>query len=162
MPVENKDGGVVNCTMDEDENGEGTADEDENGEGTEDNDDSNEGTALDAADVKRRLARLEKRSDFRAVQRQVAQRNALAKQLSGFVGVFDHSDMTVGDVARYGAKKLGLNAGKGQELAAVQGYMAGAGKVRAQSQRLLNGVGMDSARTTGGTITKYARNGGKV
>lgn len=57
----------------------------------------------------------------------VAQRDALAKRLSPFIGVFDHADKTLTQVAAYGIEKLGLkNVTAGHELTALDAYLAGA------------------------------------
>lgn len=131
-----------------------TADEDDD-EGTADEDDLKDGSGMDAADIVRRLDQLERRADFRTVQRQIKARDELARSLSVHVGTFDHSDMTTGDVARYGAKKLGLKVRKGTEIAAVQGYLAGAQK---PAQRLVSGVGLDgkdAAKGAKSAINKY-------
>ena len=127
----------------------------------EDDDGTKDGCGMDAQDVARRLRRLEQRVDFRNVQRQTRIRDELAASLSHHVGVFDHSDMSTGDVARYGIKKLGLRAPKGKELAVVQGYLAGAGR-SANRGRLVAGVAMDSATGGNSAISKYARKGGKA
>lgn len=55
----------------------------------------------------------------------IADRDALASKLSGFVGVFDHSRMTVQQVAEYGAKKLDIPCPKGAERTAVEAYLHG-------------------------------------
>lgn len=58
-----------------------------------------------------------------AVIGRIAKRDTLAKQLSGHVGTFDHSDMTLDKVVAYGIEKLGLKVDKGQEFAALSGYL---------------------------------------
>lgn len=56
--------------------------------------------------------------------------NELSDLLSTQIGTFDHSEMTLADVARYGLKKLnemkgaGLTCDSGEELATVRGYLA--------------------------------------
>lgn len=56
---------------------------------------------------------------------EVAQRDALATKLSAFVGTFDHSEMTLSDVAKYGVKKLSIPTMDGQEVSAVTAYLHG-------------------------------------
>lgn len=70
-------------------------------------------TALDAKPI-----------TFADVAKQIAARDALAKQVSPFVGAFDHSEMDEAGVAVYAADKLELKAPKGSELAYVRGYLA--------------------------------------
>ncbi|MDR0736614.1 MAG: DUF2213 domain-containing protein [Zoogloeaceae bacterium] len=77
---------------------------------TEDEGKEAEKTGMDAADVKRLL-------------RHLAVRDRMAQALKPHVGVFDHADMTLADVARYGVKKLGIQAKAGQEFAALSGYL---------------------------------------
>lgn len=55
----------------------------------------------------------------------IADRDALAAKLSGFVGSFDHALMTASKVAEYGVKKLGIPAAKGQERVALDAWMHG-------------------------------------
>ncbi|MDR2093017.1 MAG: DUF2213 domain-containing protein [Azoarcus sp.] len=61
---------------------------------------------------------------LRRTMRHLAVRDRLAEALKPHIGVFDHRDMTIDEVARYGAGKLRIKAGKGQELPALQGYLA--------------------------------------
>jgi hypothetical protein len=76
-------------------------------------DDEKKENAMDAAIIKK------------SVITEMAQVSKLADKLSHFVGTFDHSDMGLQDVAKYGAEKLGIACDKGQELAALQGYLHG-------------------------------------
>lgn len=58
--------------------------------------------------------------DEAAVVGALARKSDLVEKLSTFVGTFDHSKMTVQQVAEYGVKKLGINGvAKGHELAAL-------------------------------------------
>ena len=52
-------------------------------------------------------------------------RNDLASKVSAFVGTFDHSEMSVEDVAKYSVKKLGIACDSGEELPALKGYLHG-------------------------------------
>lgn len=56
---------------------------------------------------------------------EVKRRDTLASRLSSFVGSFDASEMTASEVASYGIQKLGIKAPKGQEMAALDGFMHG-------------------------------------
>ena len=50
-------------------------------------------------------------------------RDALAARLSQHVGAFDHSDMTHGDVVKYGVEKLGIKPAAGQEAVYLAAYL---------------------------------------
>lgn len=153
-------------TDDDDTDGTGTNDDDDDTDGTGTNDDDdtddkkNAGTGLDAADVKRRLKRLEGRTSQRSTIQAIARRDKLAESLSHHVGVFDHSLMTEQDVIRYGVKKLGLNAAKGDERATLNGFLQAS--ARAPKRQLIQGTGLDSVNSTNSIIAKYATNGGKA
>lgn len=69
----------------------------------------------------------------RSLMRRMAGRDALARKLASHVGTFDHAHMTAAEVAAYGCKKLGLACAKGQESAALAGYLAGAAKAPQQA-----------------------------
>lgn len=60
----------------------------------------------------------------RAISAEIAKKTALAEKLAPVVGVFDHSDMNLNDVAKYGAEKIGLKVESGTELSAITGYLA--------------------------------------
>jgi hypothetical protein len=56
---------------------------------------------------------------------QVADRDALAKQVTQHVGVFDASRMTADGVAKYAVDKLGIKCTKGHEAIALDAWMQG-------------------------------------
>lgn len=56
---------------------------------------------------------------------EIAKRDALAGKLSAHIGTFDHAEMTVADVAKYGVKKIGIACDAGDEVAALNGYLHG-------------------------------------
>lgn len=64
--------------------------------------------------------------DTKAIIREISQRDALADKLSKHIGVFDHSEKTLSEVAEYGIKKLGLSCTVGHEQSVLDGYLAGA------------------------------------
>lgn len=66
-----------------------------------------------------------KKEGFKSIMKEAAQRDELAEQVSQFVGTFDHSEMTKQEVATYGVEKLGIKCDKGQEIAALGGYLHG-------------------------------------
>lgn len=56
---------------------------------------------------------------------QVADRDALARQVTQHVGVFDASRMTADGVAKYAVDKLGIKCAKGHEAIALDAWMQG-------------------------------------
>jgi hypothetical protein len=60
----------------------------------------------------------------KTLMREIAQRDALAKQLSNHIGVFDHADKTLDEVAKYGVEKLKLSCKPGHEEAVLNGFLA--------------------------------------
>jgi len=83
-------------------------------------------SGMDAADVvalKTRVEQLEK-GGIKALMGEISKRDSLANAVSAHVGTFDHAEMTLGEVAKYSADKLGITCDSGHELAAVQGFLA--------------------------------------
>ena len=83
-------------------------------------------SGMDAAEVvalKTRVEQLEK-GGIKALMGEISKRDALANAVSAHVGTFDHAEMTLGEVAKYSADKLGITCDSGHELAAVQGFLA--------------------------------------
>jgi 8-oxo-dGTP pyrophosphatase MutT (NUDIX family) len=64
----------------------------------------------------------------RKVQSNLAKKDALAKSLSPHIGTFDHSEMDLSDVAKYGCKKLGIDAPKGDRVNFLSAYLLGKGQ----------------------------------
>lgn len=101
-----------------------------------------DGEAMDASDMKQFIAQqiaagikeatkgLQPAMD-EAEQERKFKRNAkraidLAEKLSHFCGVFDHSEMTVQDVAAYGVTQLKIpGVAKGHEVPAIEAYLHG-------------------------------------
>lgn len=92
--------------------------------------------AMDAVEQLRGEVATMKKGVFKAMLAEVSQRDAIVKQVTPLIGVFDHSEMTAAEVAAYSVEKLGIKCAKGQEQSALNGYMAAA-------QSMSNG--MDSA-----------------
>ena len=92
---------------------------------------------MDAAEVTRIVNRAVKQAvetalagvgrgmDASDVVHTIAQRDALAKQVSEFVGAFDASEKTAQQVAEYAVSKLEIPAKKGGEIDAVKAFMHG-------------------------------------
>ena len=64
-------------------------------------------------------------SAMKRVLKEISQRDDLAAKLSRHIGVFDHKDKTLAEVARYGVKKLGLPCKRGHEESALAGFLMG-------------------------------------
>lgn len=64
-----------------------------------------------------------KKDSLTQVLKEVSQRDSLAKRLFSHIGVFDHSEKTLAQVAKYGVEKIGLKCQDGQELSALEGYL---------------------------------------
>lgn len=60
------------------------------------------------------------------VFQQIAKRDELVKKLTPHIGVFDHADKTITEVAKYGLKKLNLTSMDGHEESTLAGYLAAA------------------------------------
>lgn len=112
-------------------------DDGEGGEGTP------AGSGMDAAEMER------------AVLGRIAKRDALVKQLSAHVGTFDHADKTFDDVVKYGCEKLGIKAEKGQEAAALSGFL----QAKPAATPAATVSGMDSAAPSGkgNFVTKHLK-----
>lgn len=93
-------------------------------------------TADSSAALKRQVSRLKKQVatltaapaqtlDTGAMLKEIASRDELAGKVSQFIGTFDHAAMTLGQVASYGVKKLGISCPKGSETVALNAWMHG-------------------------------------
>lgn len=74
------------------------------------------------------LAAAKARPGFDAAEftKEIAARDGLAERLKPHVGAFDHSAMTVAEVAKYGCDKLNLtDIPEGQERVALDGFLRG-------------------------------------
>lgn len=67
---------------------------------------------------------------IKKIYRDLAKKDALAKKLYPLIGVFDHAEKSLKEVARYGVKKLNVPCVSGQELAALEAYLLGASKAQ--------------------------------
>lgn len=86
----------------------------------------------------------------RAVIKEIAQRDNLYKKLSPVIGAFDHAEMSLKEIAAYGAGKIGL-AHKSVE--AVEAYLVGAASVK-----VVTAHGMDS-KVNSSQIDSYLKGG---
>lgn len=86
---------------------------------------------------------------------EVGARDKLAARLVPLVGAFDHSEMTLAQLAAYGVKKLGLTAPRGQEHATLSGYLA-AQKAHPATAAMDS---RQSTRPTGGFFSNLRKGG---
>lgn len=79
---------------------------------------------------------------------EVARSKTLAAELSKHVGTFDHSDMTLQEVTKYGIEKLGLTCPAGHEETALNAYFA--------AKKLSTvGLALDSKKKKSGAIDAF-------
>jgi hypothetical protein len=86
----------------------------------------------------------------------IAQRDALASKLAPFIGTFDYAEMTLQEVAKYGAKKLEIPAMDGQEVSAITAYLHNR---PAPAARTFTVPGMDAAPAGGKSLISDWLNG---
>jgi hypothetical protein len=84
------------------------------------------------------------------VMSEISQKNDLAEKVSRFIGAFDHSTMTMDEMAKYSVKKLELQSQEGQELAVLNGFLAGKSSV-------INTVTLDSAQHKPGVLDNFLK-----
>jgi hypothetical protein len=99
------------------------ADKDKKGEDA-DEDKEKDKKAMDAAlaPLKAELDTF-KKNGMKQLMGEINARNTLAEKVALHVGTFDHAEMTVDEVAAYGIEKLKITAPKGQERAALDGFL---------------------------------------
>ncbi|MCP4122230.1 MAG: hypothetical protein GY751_10795 [Bacteroidetes bacterium] len=132
--IEKVDGLISSKT--EDEDAEDTKDEDPE-EDTEDEDPEEKKEDTEAMDsLKSDNKKLQKtvkdltstvdnleKNGVKTLLKTISKRDTLADSLSKYIGTFDHSEMTLDEVAAYGAEKLELKCDKGSELATLNGFL---------------------------------------
>lgn len=64
----------------------------------------------------------------KTVQANIAKKNKLYDKLSAHIGAFDHSEMDLDKMAKYGCKKLGIDAPKAGRVAFIEAYLMGKGQ----------------------------------
>jgi hypothetical protein len=108
----------------------GTVDEDveekkeEKGEDEEPEEKKKDEKGMDAKikDMAKQLAEI-RSINAKSILQEISKRDELAKKLSPLIGVFDHVDKTLTEVAEYGIKKLNLFCKKGHEESMLSGYL---------------------------------------
>lgn len=73
------------------------------------------GKGMDAAEIARR------------VHSEIAKKNRLYEKLSAHIGAFDHSEMDLAKMAKYGCKILGVEAPKASRVDFLEAYLLGKG-----------------------------------
>lgn len=82
--------------------------------------------AMDAAEIttlKSRLDKVEARST-KTILADISSREKIVKDVTPFIGTFDHAEMTTDEVVTYACDKLDLKVTKGHEQAALTGFIA--------------------------------------
>ena len=64
-----------------------------------------------------------KANGIKTLMREISERDALAEKLSQHIGVFDHKEKTLQEVAVYGIEKLKLTAVSGHEKSVLDGFL---------------------------------------
>lgn len=97
------------------------------------------GKAMDAAEIAKK------------VSQEIAKKQKLYDKLSAHIGAFDHSEMDLSKMAKYGCKKLGLEVAKEGRVAFLDAYLMGKGAPTR--------TGMDSAPTArkGNFVSRYLK-----
>lgn len=126
------------------------ADEDKDKK-AEDADEEKDKEEKKVADAEKEEPKKEAAMDEKTLYRKMSARNKLADQISHQKGTFDHSDMTLEEVAQYGVKKLGLKCAPGHEESVLAGFFA------ASKQQSSTVVVQDSVQPTPDLITKYMK-----
>lgn len=80
-----------------------------------------------------------KAMDAKEMLVEIGKRDAMYKQLIPFTGAFDHAEMTLAEVAKYGVEKLGLATEKGAELATLSGFLHNRAPVQPLQQSAQDG-----------------------
>ena len=83
----------------------------------------------------------------RTVEAQLAKKSKLYDQLSAHIGAFDHAEMDLKDMAKYGCKKLGLEAPKETRVVALEAFLKGKG--------VPSRAAMDSAVRKGNFVQRF-------
>lgn len=99
-----------------------------------------------------------KQGGTKALLAEISQRDNLYRQGSQLVGAFDHSDMTLDDVAKYLVKKIGIACDSGHELSVLKGYFH-----NRQAAPQLRAVATQDGKPKTGALSEFiSANGGAV
>jgi len=111
---------------------------------------------MDAAEVDKRVNAAVKAAlagfDEKTLIKRFKEKTDLANKLSGFIGTFDHADMTLEEVGKYAVDKLKIpGVVAGQEVSAVSAYLHG----RQPVYERVTATGMDGKEAA--TVDAYLR-----
>lgn len=119
-----------------------------------------EPVAMDAEKMKTMDAKIKKLQtelsvvkdgQIKTLLREVSQRDALANRLAPFIGVFDHKEKSLNEVAQYAIKTLGIKCEAGQEIPVLNGFLL-------NRQPSLSIVSLDSnASSADDDLSKYIK-----
>jgi len=62
------------------------------------------------------------KTGMKSLMKHISSRDQLASNLSHHIGVFDHSEMTLDEVAKYGVNKLKMSCEQGNEVTILDGF----------------------------------------
>jgi hypothetical protein len=82
----------------------------------------------------------------KSVEQSMAKKAKLYDKLSAHIGAFDHSEMDVSDMAKYGCKQLGIEAPKEGRVTFLEAFLMGKGAPAS--------TGMDSAPVRKGNFVQ--------
>jgi len=85
----------------------------------------------------------------RTVEANMVMKSKLYNQLSAHIGAFDHSDMDLDKMAKYGCKKLGLDVTKEARVVALEAFLKGKGNP--------SHVAMDSVARKGNFVQRFLK-----
>lgn len=113
-------------------------------------DESEKKEAMDSADVsqlKARIAKLEARGT-KEILSDITSRDKIVKDVTPFIGTFDHAEKTTDEVVSYACDKLDIKVEKGHELAALTGF------IKAKSSAKVVSFAQDSTVKSGSLLDK--------
>lgn len=92
--------------------------------------------------------------DMKEVMREIARRDRIADGVADVIGAFDHSEMTVQEVATYACDKLELSK-EGDCVARVEGFIAAH---KAAKKVSVSATATDAAEESSDFVSKYLNN----
>lgn len=143
--------------------------EDDADESDDDDSDDVDGAGMDSDEMekdredKRDVADIERRVGDSALRRMYAdkaKKDRLQKRLSNVIGSFNGDVMDSKDMAAYGVRRLGLKAGKGEELTVLNAYLDGVSAQQKKNRKTVASRAMDS-KVAVEQLDKYLAEGAK-
>lgn len=84
----------------------------------------------------------------RNVEKALAEKNTLYQKLSNVVGSFDHADMSIDKMVKYGCEKLKIDVPKSERKSALHGYLMA---------NTVKPAAMDSVQSAGSCVDAYLK-----